>query len=197
MWHPACGRPGGSPSSSPAYRTPNAPPPPRSCPSSRYGFVRYGSVTEAQAAIGTLDGTSVLGHTLQVKFADADAGAGARSGRLRRGGLSTALRKRPLHRARRLRPHPSLCLAGDAGPAGGGPPRGRMPACGAAARRLAGWGCGRLGAPIIGTTCCAACAAPDSQRQLASAACTTGASCVADGACWDRQTQAGLSCAAR
>ncbi|PSC71712.1 voltage-gated ion channel superfamily isoform A [Micractinium conductrix] len=39
-----------------------------------YGFVRYGSVTEAQAAIGTLDGTSVLGHTLQVKFADADAG---------------------------------------------------------------------------------------------------------------------------
>ena len=40
----------------------------------RYGFVRYGSVGEAQAAISTLDGTSVLGHTLQVKFADADAG---------------------------------------------------------------------------------------------------------------------------
>lgn len=39
-----------------------------------YGFVRYGSVAEAQAAIGSLDGTSVLGHTLQVKFADADAG---------------------------------------------------------------------------------------------------------------------------
>ncbi|EFN52635.1 hypothetical protein CHLNCDRAFT_26531, partial [Chlorella variabilis] len=42
-----------------------------------YGFVRYGSVGEAQAAISTLDGTSVLGHTLQVKFADADAGARA------------------------------------------------------------------------------------------------------------------------
>ncbi|KAI3430894.1 hypothetical protein D9Q98_009303 [Chlorella vulgaris] len=39
-----------------------------------YGFVRYGGVGEAQAAISTLDGTSVLGHTLQVKFADADAG---------------------------------------------------------------------------------------------------------------------------
>jgi hypothetical protein len=36
--------------------------------------VRYGGVGEAQAAISTLDGTSVLGHTLQVKFADADAG---------------------------------------------------------------------------------------------------------------------------
>lgn len=44
-----------------------------------YGFVRYGSVAEAQAAIGSLDGTSVLGHTLQVKFADADAGERARS----------------------------------------------------------------------------------------------------------------------
>lgn len=44
-----------------------------------YGFVRYGSVAEAQAAIGSLDGTSVLGHTLQVKFADADAGERRRS----------------------------------------------------------------------------------------------------------------------
>jgi hypothetical protein len=41
----------------------------------RYGFVRYGTVAEAQAAIAMLDGTSVLGHSLQVKFADADAGA--------------------------------------------------------------------------------------------------------------------------
>lgn len=39
-----------------------------------YGFVRYASIGEAQAAIAALDGTSVLGHTLQVKFADADAG---------------------------------------------------------------------------------------------------------------------------
>ena len=36
--------------------------------------MRYGNVGEAHAAISTLDGTSVLGHTLQVKFADADAG---------------------------------------------------------------------------------------------------------------------------
>lgn len=47
-----------------------------------YGFVRYGSVGEAHAAIGSLDGTSVLGHTLQVKFADADAGERALCWRL-------------------------------------------------------------------------------------------------------------------
>jgi RNA recognition motif-containing protein len=40
----------------------------------RYGFVRYQDPGEANAAIAALDGTSVLGHTLQVKFADADAG---------------------------------------------------------------------------------------------------------------------------
>lgn len=39
-----------------------------------YGFVRYQEPGEANAAIAALDGTSVLGHTLQVKFADADAG---------------------------------------------------------------------------------------------------------------------------
>lgn len=36
--------------------------------------MRFGSVAEAHAAIAVLDGSSVLGHTLQVKFADADAG---------------------------------------------------------------------------------------------------------------------------
>lgn len=49
----------------------------------RYGFVRYQDAAEAQSAINALDGTSVLGHTLQVKFADADAGpptSGAPSG---------------------------------------------------------------------------------------------------------------------
>jgi RNA recognition motif-containing protein len=40
----------------------------------RYGFVRFQDVNEAQAAILALDGTCILGHTLQVKFADADAG---------------------------------------------------------------------------------------------------------------------------
>lgn len=50
---------------------------PRRAATCSYGFVRYGNVSEAQAAIGTLDGTSVLGHTLQVKFADADAGEAA------------------------------------------------------------------------------------------------------------------------
>eukprot|EP00887_Chlorella_sp_A99_P007204 scaffold2.g7204.t1 len=39
-----------------------------------YGFVRFSSVAEAQSAIASLDGNAVLGHTLQVKFADADAG---------------------------------------------------------------------------------------------------------------------------
>lgn len=58
----------------------------RSCPRPRrtpcsYGFVRYASIGEAQAAIAALDGTSVLGHTLQVKFADADAGARGRLAR--------------------------------------------------------------------------------------------------------------------
>ena len=42
--------------------------------SRRYGFVRFADANEANAAIIALDGTSVLGHTLQVKFADADAG---------------------------------------------------------------------------------------------------------------------------
>jgi hypothetical protein len=45
--------------------------------------VRYQDAAEAQSAINALDGTSVLGHTLQVKFADADAGpptSGAPSG---------------------------------------------------------------------------------------------------------------------
>lgn len=48
-----------------------------------YGFVRFQESSEAQAAINSLDGTTVLGHTLQVKFADADAGppsAGSASG---------------------------------------------------------------------------------------------------------------------
>jgi hypothetical protein len=41
----------------------------------RYGFVRYATVGEAEACIQGLDGTiAALGHTLQVKFADADAG---------------------------------------------------------------------------------------------------------------------------
>ena len=40
----------------------------------RYGFVRFQDAGEANAAIHALDGSSVLGHTLQVKFADADAG---------------------------------------------------------------------------------------------------------------------------
>ena len=40
----------------------------------RYGFVRFSHVQDAQAAISSLDGTTVLGHKLQVKFADADAG---------------------------------------------------------------------------------------------------------------------------
>lgn len=47
------------------------------CPANcrrRYGFVRFGNVAEAQSAIAGLDGNTVLGHTLQVKFADADAG---------------------------------------------------------------------------------------------------------------------------
>lgn len=40
-----------------------------------YGFVRYVTVGEAEACIQGLDGTiAALGHTLQVKFADADAG---------------------------------------------------------------------------------------------------------------------------
>ena len=55
----------------------NPPPvidPPLPLPRRRYGFVRFCNVGEAQAAITALDGTTVLGHTLQVKFADADAG---------------------------------------------------------------------------------------------------------------------------
>lgn len=36
--------------------------------------MRFASVTDAQTAIAALDGTTVLGHKLQVKFADADAG---------------------------------------------------------------------------------------------------------------------------
>ena len=46
----------------------------------------YGNPSEAQAAIGTLDGTSVLGHTLQVKFADADAGGWAGRGQRKQWG---------------------------------------------------------------------------------------------------------------
>jgi RNA recognition motif-containing protein len=45
----------------------------------RYGFVRFQDVGDAQSAIATLDGTAILGHTLQVKFADADAGPPASS----------------------------------------------------------------------------------------------------------------------
>lgn len=39
-----------------------------------YGFVRFQSIPEAQAAIQALDGSSLLGHVLQVKLADSDAG---------------------------------------------------------------------------------------------------------------------------
>lgn len=48
--------------------------PPPAPPRCSYGFVRYSSVSDAQMAIAALDGTTVLGHKLQVKFADADAG---------------------------------------------------------------------------------------------------------------------------
>lgn len=36
--------------------------------------MRYSYIQDAQTAIQALDGTTVLGHKLQVKFADADAG---------------------------------------------------------------------------------------------------------------------------
>lgn len=39
-----------------------------------YGFVRFHSVSDAQVAIQSLDGVTILGHTLQVKPADSDAG---------------------------------------------------------------------------------------------------------------------------
>lgn len=42
--------------------------------SCRYGFVRFQDVSEAQTAINSLNGTTILGQLLQVKFADADAG---------------------------------------------------------------------------------------------------------------------------
>lgn len=43
-------------------------------PHPRYGFVRFQKYEDAQAAINALDGTAVQNQTLQVKFADADAG---------------------------------------------------------------------------------------------------------------------------
>ena len=81
-----------------------------SCPVRRtacsYGFVRYGSVGEAHAAISTLDGTSVLGHTLQVKFADADAGAQLT---LIRGGAERGLRHFVASAFQRCDRHRALC----------------------------------------------------------------------------------------
>ncbi|KFM26428.1 ELAV-like protein 2 [Auxenochlorella protothecoides] len=44
-----------------------------------YGFVRFQSFEDAQAAINALDATTTHGQTLQVKFADADAGPPAAS----------------------------------------------------------------------------------------------------------------------
>ena len=43
-------------------------------PCYRYGFVRFKDPESAQAAINGLNGAKLLGHVLQVKFADADAG---------------------------------------------------------------------------------------------------------------------------
>jgi RNA recognition motif-containing protein len=39
-----------------------------------YGFVRFQTVSDAQLAIQSLDGVTILGHTLQIKPADSDAG---------------------------------------------------------------------------------------------------------------------------